>query len=227
MKDELGIEDPDKRLITPDEFHKLLADYEKNPDQVWTQISNNEITKKKLAKWLVEVALTQRDGGQVNQFMVKDGGSIETLLSPNDEAKACFDFLNSYGHWRASVIALNQDVLAADTVSALTAPREYTHIKGRKKRAGPTDEGMRVYRLALEFFTELREMQVYEEDLMEACTQYWMNESEYYKMIKRRGQYRKKSSSTTSMEEVGEAGELDADLLQDFDVPVDPDDHGK
>jgi hypothetical protein len=73
----------------------------------------------------------------------------------------------------------------------------------------------------------LREMQVYEEDLMEACTQYWMNESEYYKMIKRRGQYRKKSSSTTSMEEVGEAGELDADLLQDFDVPVDPDDHGK
>ena len=63
---------------------------------------------------------------------------------------------------------------------------------------------MRVYRLALEFFTELRGMQVYEEDLMEACTQYWMNESEYYKMIKRRGQYRKKSSSTTSMEEVGE-----------------------
>lgn len=172
----------------------MLADYEKDPDQVWKQIENEEITKKKLAKWLVEVALTQRDGGQVNQFMVKDGGSIETLLSPNDEAKACFDFLNSFGQWRASVIALNQDVLSANTVSALTAPREYTHIKGRRKRSGPTDEGMGVYCLALKFFTELGGMKCYEVDLMEACTQYWMNDSEYYKMIKRRGQYRKKSS---------------------------------
>lgn len=223
----------ERSLVTPEELlDKLVETHASDPENFsWEDITSDEKLKKKLAKWLVEVALTQVDSTAVNRYIQEDtdGGNplVEEMLSPADEAMAAFSYINNYNHWEVACYDPEHLDIEAGIQNCL--PRQYTNPKGRKKRAGPTVEGMRVFDRALSFFSALRKAEAYAE-IMEACEDYWKNESQHFRDIMRRGQYRnKKKSSENQMdeEEDGDAGELDANVLQAFGVlPVDSDDDG-
>lgn len=224
-----GLVIPSNRsLLTPEELLKLVKTHASDPENYgWGDITGDETLKKKLAKWLVEVALTQVDLSKVNKYVADGGDSIvDDMMSPADEGKATFDYVNSYDHWE-TLLSISPEHVEPGVIKNL--PREYTNGKGRKKRAGPTEEGMRLFNQAVGFFTELRKADVYA-DILRACQDYWTNESEHFKDIRRRGQYRNKKKSSENQkhgEEDGEAGELDASVLQAFNVlPVDSNDDG-
>lgn len=221
----------ERSLVTPEELlNKLVEAHASDPENFsWEDITSDEKLKKKLAKWLVEVALTLVDSTAVNRYIQEGGGNplVEEMLSPADEAMAAFSYLNNYDHWE--VACYDPETLDIEAGIQNCLPRQYTNPKGRKKRAGPTAEGMRVFDRALCFFSALRKAEAYAE-IMEACEDYWKNESQHFRDIMRRGQYRnKKKSSENQMdeEEDGEAGELDANVLQAFGIDSNDDGSSK